>query len=224
MGRPSLRDLKNAVSGGGGNKQKYRTIKQEELDTTEESYSSDGGYDDDDNNSYTAHDVEWAETKSHRGGVRRPRYIVNALRNPAPETRSCRRGFCWGVVITAFVMTLVMFAAWEYDIARVEVDMEQLNLVVNNTVQTFNKAIQDERNKHNKKKHEKVDGAPTKESQDDQGDDLFTEENNEGQEAEAGGDEAEEPDGHDEEPEDNKDEGDKPEEEDRGDGSGDKGE
>jgi hypothetical protein len=188
MGRPSLRDLRNAVSGGGGNKQRYRTVKQEELDTTEESYSSDGGYDEDDN-SYTAHDVEWAETKSHRGGsgVRRPRYIVNALRNPAPETRSCRRGFCWGVVITAFLMTLVMFAAWEYDIARVEVDMEQLNLVVNNTVQTFNKAIQDERNKHNKKKHDKVDGAPAKESQDDAGDDLFTEENNEGDETEGEG-------------------------------------
>ena len=222
MGRPSLRDLRIAVSGGGGHKQKYRTIKQEELDTTEESYSSDGGYEDDDN-SYTAHDVEWAETKSHRGGggIRRPRYIVNALRNPAPETRSCRRGFCWGVVITAFVMTLVMFAAWEYDIARVEVDMEQLNLVVNNTVQTFNKAIQDERNKHNKKKHEKVDGAPAKESQDDAGDDLFTEENNEGQEAETGGDEAE-GEGQ-EEPEDNQGEGEKPDEED-GDGSGDMGE
>jgi hypothetical protein len=206
MGRPSLRDLRNAVSGGGGNKQRYRTIKQEELDTTEESYSSDGGYDEDDN-SYTAHDVEWAETKSHRGGsggVRRPRYIVNALRNPAPETRSCRRGFCWGVVITAFLMTLVMFAAWEYDIARVEVDMEQLNLVVNNTVQTFNKAIQDERNKHNKKKHEKADGAPAKESQDDAGDDLFTEEDNEGDETDGEGQA---------EPEDNKDEADKPEEE-----------
>lgn len=217
MGRPSLRDLRIAVSGGGGHKQKYRTIKQEELDTTEESYSSDGGYDDD-NNSYTAHDVEWAETKSHRGGIRRPRHIVNAFRNPAPETRSCRRGFCWGVVITFFVMTLVMFAAWEYDIARVEVDMEQLNLVVNNTVQTFNKAIQDERNKHNKKKHEKVDGAPAKESQDDEGDDLFTEENHEGQDAEAGGDEAD-GEGHDE-PEDSKDEGEGEGE----DGSGDEGE